>query len=109
MTKKELMQFAADLKKAEEYAAQYSNTEDGGTSNFDAPAVKLKATETQIEKVCKPAMKWRKRDPQDGKTWFVLFGAKRDGQGNRNTRMAEAISKKLAEFGYETTVYYEMD
>jgi len=107
MTAKEIEALEMAILKAEKAARKYADTEDGGTCNFDAPAVKLKATERQLSGMEWPMMKWGKRQP-DGGTWFVIL-INLSGQGNRRTRMAEAAAKSLQESGYDATVYYEVD
>lgn len=107
MKANEIDALEAAICKAEQYAQKYANTEDGGTCNFDAPAVKLKATERQLACMDWQVMKWGKRC-EDGRTWFVLW-LNLDGQGNRRTRMAEAVAESLKASGYDVTIYQQMD
>jgi hypothetical protein len=107
MTAKEVDALEMAILKAEQDAQKYANTEDGGTCNFDAPAIKIKATEKQLACMDWRVMKWGKRC-EDGRTWFVVW-LNLSGQGNRRTRMAEAAAESLKASGYETTVYYQMD
>lgn len=108
MTSKEFEAMEMALLKANESAQAYANTEDGGTCNFDALAIKVKATEKQMKQLEWWSFKWMKRDPTDGKTWYVI-GLDYNGQGNRRTRMAEAACKSMEAQGYQSTVYYQMD
>lgn len=106
MTTKEIDALEMAILKAENEAQKYANTEDGGTSNFDTPMIKVKATEKQLAQ-----MEWRcykvgKRTP-DG-TWFEVW-INLSGQGNRRTRMAEAAAKSLQQSGYNASVSYQMD
>lgn len=107
MTAKEIDALEMAISKAEKEAQKYANTEDGGTSNFDTPMVKVNATERQLACMDWQVIKEGKREP-DGGTWFqVLINL--DGQGNRRTRMAQAAAKSLKESGYTSGVYYQMD
>ena len=95
------------LKKAKEAAQAYANTEDGGTCNFDSPAIdyremhmsKAKAEEA-ITAAGLSCFEWNRR--------FVVCGIG-SGQGNRRTRMAEAAYESLKADGIAATMYYQMD
>lgn len=115
MTLEQLSLLAADIETANEYAEQFKDTPDGGPSNFDQPAVKLRTTVkflrehgmavTRASKVFAP---WACRT--EGGTWFLLGRmARTDGQGTRNTKMAQAIARKLKELGWEARVFYQLD
>lgn len=107
MTRKELDTLERAIQRAEAYAQKYANTEDGGTCNFDAPAIKVEASEKQMKMLDWVTYKWGKRDT-DGRTWYVL-DLNLSGQGNRRTRMAEAVCEYLKLAGYKTMMYYQMD
>ena len=108
MTAKEFEALEVALLKANNDIQAYAGTEDGGSCNFDSLAIKVKATEKQMKQLDWFTFKWLKRDPADGKTWYVI---ELDywGQGNCRSRMAEAACKPMEEQGYEATVYYQMD
>lgn len=108
MTAKEFEALEMALLKANNDAQAYADTEDGGSCNFDSLAIKVKATEKQMSQLDWGSYKWSKRDPTDGKTWYVVV-LDYCGQGNRRSRMAEAACESMREQGYETTVYYQMD
>lgn len=107
MTTKEIDALEKAISIAEKEAQKYANTEDGGTCNFGAPMVKIKATERQLAKMDWQVMKIGKRQP-DGGTWYAIF-INLEGQGNRRTRMAEAAAESLKKSGYNASVAYEMD
>lgn len=107
MTKNEFDALEMALLKANEAAQQFANTEDGGSCNFDALAIKVKATEKQMKQLDWFTFKWGKRHP-DGKTWYVIE-LDYSGQGNRRTRMAEAACESMKAQGYESSVYYQVD
>lgn len=107
MTSKEFEALERALAAADKAAQKYADTEDGGTSNFDALAIKVKATERQMKQLDWHSYKWTKRDT-DGRTWYVIE-LNYSGQGNRRTRMAEEACKSMEAQGYSATVYYEAD
>ena len=104
-TLKQLAALEAAVKATSEAALQYSNTEDGGTCNFDTCYIRI-----SIPK--------RLRD-RSQLHFMQGWGLFRDswsinelpthGQGNMRTRMAEAAAKSLCAAGYNATVRYEMD
>lgn len=94
----------AAMAEAERVATE--NPEDGGTCNFDSPAVYLpkfnkKIVEKVFEKAGTFSFEW-------GKNTFV-FGTRTGGQANRRTRAAEAAYEVMKSRGYDATVYYQMD
>jgi len=99
------------LIKAKEEAQKYINTEDGGTCNFDCPAIdyremhmsKAKAVEA-IKNAGLRCFEWKSW----GGMMLVICGIGA-GQGNRNTRMAEAAHESLKSSGISATMYYHMD
>ena len=106
MTKYEALTEA--LKKAVEAAGKYADTEDGGTCNFDAPAIAYKGMRKSlvIEAIKKAGL--RSYDWKCGQNYLVICGGCH-GQGNRRTSMAEAMTESLRASGYECTTYYQMD
>jgi hypothetical protein len=99
------------LKKAKEAAQAYANTEDGGTCNFDSPAIDYRAMHMSKAKA-KEAIGAAGLRSFDWKSWggmrLVICGIGA-GQGNRNTRMAEAAYESLKADGMEACMYYQMD
>jgi hypothetical protein len=98
-----------DLKTALVEAKKADTGEDGGTCNFDAPAIIApRWREDKVKQAAKEAgtsaFKW----DCFGQTKFV-FGTPTNAQGNRNTRVAEAMEAVLKSQGYETLLYMAMD
>lgn len=101
----------AALKQAIEAAKPYANSEDGGTCNFDSPVIDYRAmsmSKNKAEEAIRAAglrcFDWK----LFGGTRLVICGIGH-GQGNRNTRMAEAAEKSLKAAGIATGMYYQMD
>ena len=99
------------LEKAKKTAQKYINTEDGGTCNFDSPAIdyrEMHMSKAKAEEAIKAAglgcFEWKLWS----KTYLVICGIG-TGQGNRNTRMAEAACESLKASGIAATMYYQMD
>ena len=97
----------AAMSEAERVATE--NPEDGGTCNFDSPAVYLpkfnkKIVEKVFERAGTHSFEWKLFD----KKMFV-FGTRTGGQGNRRTRAAEAAYEVMKDRGYDATMYYQMD
>jgi len=105
MTKEEVRLLSIALNKAQEESMKFANTEDGGTCNFDTPMINIKATKKQISQ-----LEYRLEKCTWGlwKGWYFVE-IPLSGQGNRRTRMAEAIARSLKNSGYETGVYYQVD
>ena len=90
-------------------AAAENGGEDGGTCNFDAPALELpRWREADIQYCARAAgttaFAWR----IFGKRLWV-FGVPLGGQGNRRSRQAEAIVESLAADGFNACEYCQMD
>jgi len=84
-------------------------TNDGGTCNFDSCLLFL--PNANEKKVCECATKAGIRVFKDrafGKPCFFL-SVPIASQGNRRTEQAEVMQKMLANNGYETTMWYQMD
>lgn len=101
---------AEDLTAALAYGLERKGDDDGGTSNFDAPALSLPGWEKKkVEAAAKTA----------GLGCFVwnLWGSKSYvfsirggvGQGLTRTRAAEAMREYLANLGYDATTYCQAD
>ncbi len=101
---------AEDLKEALAYGLEHKGTDDGGTSNFDAPSLHLPGWERKkVEAAAKAA----------GLECFIwnLWGSKsyvfpiREGvgQGYTRTKAAEAMQEFLKRRGYDGTTYCQAD
>lgn len=101
----------AALVQAKEAAQKYINTEDGGTCNFDSPAIDYRAMHMSKGKAVEAILAAGLRC-FEWKSWggnrLVICGLG-EGQGNRNTRMAEAAEKSIKSVGIVTAMYYQMD
>jgi cell division GTPase FtsZ len=99
------------LIKAKEEAQKYINTEDGGTCNFDSPAIDYRAMHMSKAKAAE-AIKAAGLRCFEWKSWgdmlLVICGIGA-GQGNRNTRMAEAAYESLKNSGISATMFYQME
>lgn len=98
-----------DLKTALIEAKKADTGEDGGTCNFDAPAIIAPMwREDKVKQAAKEAgttaFKWN----WFGQTKYV-FGIPTNAQGNRRTRVAGAMNYALMNMGYETLLYCAMD
>jgi hypothetical protein len=83
---------------------------DGGTCNFDTPAVFLPgARESFVEEcaaeagISASAFKWL-----GGRRWFFIFVPMK-GQANRRSLMAEAACRRLKELGLQAVMYCQAD
>jgi len=97
--------------------------EDGGTCNFDSPALdfaacgmKEKDAEHLIESMGMSSFTWKPfkgHRNEDGTITrapkFLVIGGFQCGQANRRTRMAEAFCHSMNADGCETRMYYQMD
>jgi hypothetical protein len=111
ITPANLPDLVADLKKCHaEALASVVGTGDGGTCNFDSPVL---ACEKRDAKLVEAAVKIAGGSCFEWKLWrkfagmVLSFG--RPGQGNRNTRYADAFGKALKARGWPTSMYYQMD
>ena len=111
------------LKRAAIASVSVITEQDGGTCNFDSPALYYAAcgmsrAEAQgvIESVglhCHEWQPFKGRRGDDGKivkapTYLVISGFQ-SGQGNRRTEMARAFCESLTRDGFESQMYYQMD
>lgn len=100
---------AEDLRTAVAYGLKHAGTDDGGTSNFDAPTLHLPGwNRKMVEQAAKQA----------GTGCFVWEACSKDcyvfsvpgvGQGYTRTNAAEAMRDYLAGKGYDAGMYYQMD
>lgn len=100
---------AEDLRNALAYGRANQGTDDGGSSNFDAPAVSLPGWDKAlVEAAAKTAgtmcFEW-----QLGRSTSYLFSIPGVGQGYTRTKAAEAMSGYMAAQGYDAGMYYQMD
>lgn len=98
---------ADDLKAAHAYGLAHMGNDDGGTCNFDAPALFLTGWNKKlVEAAAKAAgvgcFEWE---------FFkaCVFTVRGAGQGYTRTKAAEAMCQYLKEQGYEAGMYYQMD
>jgi hypothetical protein len=107
MTKYEKL--TADLKQAIESAKAVSNSEDGGSCNYDSLELVLPYWNTEkAESAIESAGLHSFTHVRWGARLFIIsvpFG----GQGNRRTQQAEAMAKSMRDVGYEASVWYQMD
>ena len=97
--------------------------DDGGTCNFDSPALDFsacgitkEAAETVIKSIglnCRDWQPFKNHRGDDGKiikapTFLVISGFQ-CGQGYRHTHMAEAFCNSMNADGFETQMYYQVD
>lgn len=110
MSKRSEMLTAA-LIKAKEAGMKYTDVDDGGTCNFDAPKLYLKGwRRTDVEKAvenaglrCFDYQLW-------GTKAYVICGGPLDyGQANRRSKVAEVMYESLKADGYEAAMYYQVD
>lgn len=99
------------LEKAKCAALVYAGSEDGGTCNFDSPTIDYRAMHMSKAKAAEAikaaglrCVDWHSY----GGIMLVVCGIGR-GQGNRNSRMAEAAEKSLKASGVAAGMYYQMD
>lgn len=98
---------ADDLKAAHAYGLAHMGDDDGGTCNFDAPALFLTGWDKKlVEAAAKTAgvgcFEWNFCKA-------YVFPIRGVGQGYTRTKAAEAMSHYLKEQGYEAGMYYQMD
>lgn len=105
-----MLRLVAALKAAAEDGRAALTGEDGGASNFDAPALSLPhMTEKQVNTCAKAAgttvFAWRLY-----KQRLWVFGVPVSApQGNDRTRQAEAMTASLAAAGYDALTYSQLD
>lgn len=114
---------ARSLKRATHAAMLFAEEDDGGTCNFDSPALdfvacglKEKDAERVIESLNLRCFTWKpfkNHRGEDGRMIrapkFLVICGFQSGQANRRTRMAEAFCRRLNADGCECMMYYQMD
>ena len=101
---------ADDLKGALAYGLERKGDDDGGTSNFDAPALSLpKWEKKKVEAAAKTAglgcFVWNLW----GSKLYVFSIREGVGQGLTRTKAAEAMAECLKGLGYEAMTYCQAD
>ena len=86
-----------------------SKPDDGGTCNMDAVILRIpRINEQKVVEAMAAAGVHTRKD-----TWWhgpgYMINPTSGGQGDRNTRAAEAIAKSLKEAGYDAMMHYQMD
>ena len=91
-------------------AADPGQEQDGGTCNFDSPAIRLPRVREKFLRECaaEAGISVNPFDWFGGKRWYWV-NVPMHGQGNRRTRMAEAACRKLKELGLPATMYCQAD
>ena len=99
--------------KAAKAIAQAADGNDGGTCNFDSPALSIpEGMKYEHVKACCVAAGVRCFDWKpfkDHEKMVVLSGCAGVGQANRRTKGAEAACKYLESKGWKCGMYYQMD
>jgi len=83
---------------------------DGGTCNFDTPAISLPGMREKAVQACAEAagITASAFDWLGGRRWFFVH-VPTFGQANRRTRMAEAACRRLKELGLNAVMYCQAD
>jgi hypothetical protein len=91
-------------------AADPGEGQDGGTCNFDCPAIQLPGIPAKFVEECASEAGIRAADFKwfSGKRWFWILLPTR-GQANRRTIMAEAGCRRLKELGLQAVMYMQAD
>lgn len=98
-----------DLRKVYEIGkAAAAQVEDGGTCNFDAPSISLPRWQSaKVKQACKEAgcgcFEWK----SFGRRWVISFRIA--GQAYKRETAAEAMTKALADMGYDALTYCAID
>jgi hypothetical protein len=84
--------------------------QDGGTCNFDSPAIHLPGIPAKFVEECAHEAGIRAADFKwlGGKRWFWILLPTR-GQANRRTIMAEAGCRRLKQLGFDAEMYMQAD
>jgi hypothetical protein len=96
--------------KAAALAADPGPAADGGTCNFDTPAICLPGIRERFVRAC-AAEVGIDASPFDwlgGRRWFFVF-VPLNGQANRRSLMAEAACRRLKELGLQAVMYCQAD
>ena len=107
MNEMKILRLKSALLIAKYEADRYSEIEDGGTSNFDTPVLKLPSEWTQ-QSLDAAFMNTGLGYSRIAKETFEIFGAV-EGQGYRRTAMAKAFRDAMENLGYVAYVHYIID
>lgn len=100
---------AEDLQAALAYGLERAGTDDGGTSNFDAPTLHLPGWDQKmVEQAAKQAGIFCSVWEAVSESYYI-FSVPGVGQGYTRTNAAEAMRDYLRDKGYDAGVYYQMD
>ena len=105
-TKEQILALRVALLKAIAEAEKFSQVDDGGTSNFDTPVIRL---EDWQESEIREAFLLTGLYPDVEKDGIVAILRACLGQGFRRTAMAKAFRDSLRASGYTSYVHYKMD
>jgi hypothetical protein len=112
MAKYDLVKIAAAIKDSAAHTvavAEFEDWDDMGTCNFDAPYLYAKGmTEAQAQEIEKLSGVGSYLTRFLGTRVLMISGALQ-GQGNRRTKMAEAMRRHLEAAGLRVGMYYQMD
>lgn len=100
---------ADDLKAALAYGLNHKGTDDGGTSNVDAPTISLPGWDTALVMAAAKLAGLRFFEWELGSSKAYVFSVPGVGQGYTRTYAAEAISHYLKKQGYDAGMYYQMN
>src|SRR5262249_28043600 len=91
-------------------AADPGQAADGGTCNFDTPAIRLPGTRERFVQECaaEAGITASAFDWLGGRRWFFVF-VPLHGQANRRSIMAEAACRRLKELGLHAAMYCQAD
>ncbi len=83
---------------------------DGGTCNFDTPAIRLPGIRERFIRECATAagISASAFDWLGGRRWFFVF-VPMNGQANRRSIMAEAACRRLKQLGLPAAMYCQAD
>lgn len=108
-TKADLQDLNNALMYAVNRAMKVSDTEDGGTCNFDSVTLRIKIPAKLLPLTYAELSKMHVRDYGHGWKGSYTVGIPLHGQGNLRTRMAEAACAALQEKGYDACMFYTTD
>lgn len=101
---------AAAIKKAVEAARMFASVPDGGSCNFDSAFIRAprmqESQAKEIEQLCGVRLSLHTYRYQ-GRILQIVGG--REGQGARQTAMAEAMAASLKADGIDAAVFYRVD
>lgn len=100
---------ADDLKSALAYGQECKGTDDGGPSNFDAPAICLPGWDKPLIEAAVKTAGLRFFEWEFGGAKYYVLPVPGVGQGLTRTCVSEAMSQYLMGQGYDTVMYYQMD